>query len=176
MEVLGASESPMRILFVLPAYEPAWSLGGIVRCMSNLCRALVAQGHTVAVYTINSDGLGNGVGVQLVCRSTSVGFKCTISRPPLALRVCGISRTLISHLRKSVRQFDIVYVSAVWQWLGRDTTAICKDASIPSVFGTHGSLIPRLLRRHGLRKRLYWHFVLLNALPESYGSTLHFWL
>jgi hypothetical protein len=48
----------MRLLFVLPAYEPAWPLGGVVRCMANLCRGLVRAGHSVAVYTLNTDGKG----------------------------------------------------------------------------------------------------------------------
>jgi hypothetical protein len=46
--------APLRLLFVLPAYEPAWEFGGVVRCMSELCRALAALGCEVTVYAIDT--------------------------------------------------------------------------------------------------------------------------
>ena len=46
----------MKILHVVPTYIPAWRYGGPIRSVHGLCKALVAQGHEVHVFTTNVDG------------------------------------------------------------------------------------------------------------------------
>jgi glycosyltransferase involved in cell wall biosynthesis len=82
------------------------------------------------------------------------------------------SRVLVRKLKQNVRQYDIVYVSAVWQWLGYETTKICQTFRVPCVFGVHGSLDSRLLGRHRFRKRLYWWLVLQRTLGRA--TAIHF--
>ncbi len=56
----------MRMLFVLPVYEPAYSLGGgVVSLVSTLCRALVKQGVSVTLYTTNATGKDRPLDVPL---------------------------------------------------------------------------------------------------------------
>ena len=46
----------MRILHVVPTYIPAWRDGGPIYSVHGLCKALVALGHEVHVYTTNVNG------------------------------------------------------------------------------------------------------------------------
>lgn len=162
----------MRILVVLPAYEPAWAFGGVVRCISNLCRALAAQGHSVTVYTTNANGTGQALDVPLDVPVDLGGVKVFYFPSSFGPRSVWDSRALVRKLKQSVRQYDIVYVSAVWQWLGYETTRICQRFEVPCVFGVHGSLDSRLLERHRFRKRLYWWLVLRRALIRA--TAIHF--
>lgn len=162
----------MKILFVLPAYEPAWAFGGVVRCISNLCRELARQGHTVSVYTVNSNGMGQALEVPTGSPVDRDGVKVWYLPSTLGPQSVWDSRVLVRKLEQSVKQYNIVYVSAVWQWLGYETTRICQRARVPSIFGIHGSLDSRLLGRHRCKKELYWYLVLQRTLRRA--SAIHF--
>ena len=45
----------MRILFPVPAYKPAWRIGGPVASISGTAEALAKKGHEMLVYTTNSN-------------------------------------------------------------------------------------------------------------------------
>lgn len=162
----------MRILFVLPAYEPAWTLGGVVRCTSNLCRALVSQGHRVTVYTLDTDGQGRSLDIPTDAAVERGGVHVRYFPSTLGPGSLWDSRALVRALNRRVDNFDVVYVSAVWQWLGFETARICHQKGVPLVFGTHGSLDRRVLKTHRLRKMIYWHLVLKRALRRV--SAIHF--
>src|SRR5260370_12641261 len=60
----------VRILHVVPTYLPATRYGGPIFAVHGLCKALVARGHEVEVFTTNVDGdcvsdVPLGTGVQL---------------------------------------------------------------------------------------------------------------
>lgn len=162
----------MRILFVLPAYEPAWALGGVVRCISNLCRGLVAQGHSVTVYTTYANGMGQKLDVPVDVPVDLGGVKVIYLPSTLGAMSVWDSRALVRKLKQNVSQYDIVYVSAVWQWLGYETTRISQKFRVPCVFGIHGSLDSKLLGRHRFRKMLYWWLVLQRTLSRT--TAIHF--
>ena len=52
------SEGGLKLLHIIPYYEPAVSYGGPVRSVSSLCKALVRLGAEVSVFTTNADGQG----------------------------------------------------------------------------------------------------------------------
>ncbi|MFB3905889.1 MAG: glycosyltransferase [Acidobacteriota bacterium] len=162
----------MRLLFVLPAYEPAWSFGGVVRCMSSLCRGLACLNHEVVVFTTDSTGgkarLPVPAGAPVKVGGVTVQYFPTTFGPGSVWD----SRLLVSELRKRAKEFDLVYISAVWQWLGRSAVAICRELNIPSVFGLHGSIDTRLWSHHRYRKLFYWHAVLSRVLLQS--TAVHF--
>lgn len=49
----------MRILHVTPTYLPAVRYGGPIFAVHSLCRALVARGHDIEVFTTNVNGSDN---------------------------------------------------------------------------------------------------------------------
>lgn len=162
----------MNLLFVLPAYEPAWAFGGVVRAMSSLCRGLAALGHRVTVYTTNSQAPGVS-GTYPIGEAVDMGGVATYYFPP----TFGPGRVWDSHalrqrLSLTVGQFQLVYVSAIWQWLGVATAAICAARQVPLVVGPHGSLDQSLRRRRRWRKALYWHGFLKRSLRRA--AALHF--
>lgn len=164
-------KNSLKLLFVLPAYEPAWSFGGVVRCMSNLCRGLAALGHKVAVYTINTDGHGNKLDVPGGQPVEQGGVLTYFFPSTFGPRSVFDSRALVYQLQQTVRDFDLVYVSAIWQWLGVSVSLICAQKQVPLVIGIHGSLDKALWEKGRTKKTLFWHFFLKKTLARA--SALH---
>jgi glycosyltransferase involved in cell wall biosynthesis len=163
---------PLKLLFVLPAYEPAWALGGIVRCMSNLCRGLASLGHEVTVYAINVDGRGSILPIP--CGEVVVNGGVSTYYFPSSFGSSSFfdSRALVGKLRNTICKFDLVYVSAIWQWLGLSAAKICARHRVPLIIGPHGSFIKSLQPSLSLRKKIFWHFFLKKSLSRA--SALHF--
>ena len=162
----------MKILTIFPAYEPAWAFGGVVRCSSNLNRALADHGHSVSVYSTNANGTGGILDLPSGALHELGGVEVHYFPPTLWPSNIWDSRALVNKLKLTIHQFDIVYVSAVWQWLGIEAIKISHKCGIPSVLGIHGSLDRRLMIRHKLRKMLYWKVFLQNSIGKS--SAIHF--
>lgn len=162
----------LNLLFVIPAYEPAWAFGGVVGCLSNLCRGLAALGHKVTVYTINSDGQGSELDVPQGQPVIQGGVETYFFPSTFGPRSIFDSRALVGRLRKTVASFDLVYVSAIWQWLGLSVASLCARRQIPLVVGTHGSLDKIRVEKHKFRKLLYWQLFLQRAMARA--TAIHF--
>ncbi len=162
----------MRVLFVVPNYEPAWVFGGVVRCVSTLCREMANIGVDITVYTTNVDGLG-GVHPVKTGEPINVGgvtvyyFSTTFKR-----NSDWNSRALISMLSRTIRDFDIVYIAATWQWIGIAAGRIAHRNKVHYVVSTHGAFSQELLKKVNLKKMLYWHVFLKNSF--KYASAIHF--
>lgn len=156
----------MNLLFVLPAYEPAWRFGGVVRCTSDLCRALVLLGHDVTVYTFDhaNDKQNPGDTARLTCVDQG-GVKTWFF-----VRQHGRDG-LIHRLKETVVQFDLVYVAAIWQSLGVQTTRICVQNRVPVVNGLHGALTERHMAHRYFKKYVYWLLFVRSVLKKS--AALH---
>jgi glycosyltransferase involved in cell wall biosynthesis len=160
----------MNLLVVVPAYEPAWALGGVVRCMSSLCRGLVSLGHQVTVYTTNNDGMGARLSVPCG-EPVDQGGVTTYFFPSTFGGSVWDSRALIRCLGGTLADFQLVYVAAVWQWLGIAVSSCCRKHRVPLVMGIHGSLDQALRHRFRWRKNFYWHAFLKRSLAHS--AALH---
>jgi len=162
----------LNLLFVTPAYEPAWNLGGIVRALSVLCRGLAGQGHQVTVYALNVNGKGGTLNLpadQPVDQGGVLSYFFPSTFGPQSL---WDSRALLQRLHRTAKDFDLVYASAIWQWLGVATAAVCHRYQVPLVIGTHGSFAQPLMKRHSWRKTLYWRAFLKRSLNRA--TALHF--
>lgn len=163
----------MRVLHVVPAYEPAWAAGGVVRCLSILSRALTDLGLQISVYTTNYDGKGGKLDVPVSVPLNVSGVEVTYFKPTIILgREGWDSRELSTTLYRTVRQFDLVYVAAIWQWIGVSASSAAHQAGVPFIIGTHGSFSRHLLRRGWLKKVIYYKTI-LQHIP-SWASALHF--
>jgi glycosyltransferase involved in cell wall biosynthesis len=161
----------MNLLFVLPAYEPAWAFGGIVRSTSSLCRALAALGHRVTVYTTNADGKGGTLNFPLGEPVDLGGVETYFFPGTFGPKSVWDSRALMGRLRHTAGSFDLVYLSAVWQWIGVATASVCARWGVPLVMGTRGSLDRILWDRGHWKKTLFWHLFLRRALSRA--AALH---
>lgn len=157
----------MRVLGVLAAYAPAWGLGGVVRSMSNLCRAMAAAGADVSVYTTNADAGGRCLDVPVSKPVSIDGVTVTYFPIRLSQRAGWASRAMERALRETIDDYDIVYVGATWQWVGIAASRIARRQGIPYVIGTHGAFHPSALQCSKVKKRLYWHGFLRKELARA---------
>lgn len=157
----------MNILLVSPCYEPALAFGGTVTAIVQMSEALQAVGNSVKVYTTNSNGymgyLEVPLGKEIDKSGVSVKyFHCNIDN-----KRAFYSSALVSDLKNSISDFDIVYISAVWQYLGVRAAKIAEKNKVPYVYGLHGSFSSILMQKKISLKRYYYKFLLKPVLEKA---------
>ncbi len=162
----------MNILTVFPAYEPAWAFGGVVRCSSNLCRAMAQAGATVSVYTTNANGQGGLLPVPVGRPVVTGGVSVTYFPSTFGKGSVWDSRALLHKLETTIHDFDIVYVSAIWQWMGIAVGRCARRSGIPYVVGPHGSFHPASLAQGMVKKKIFWYAFLKRCIMNA--SALHY--
>lgn len=162
----------MKILYVIPTYEPAWAAGGTVTATSQLCRALARQNIDVTVYTTDADGKGGRLDV-LVDEEISIGgvkvwyFTCN-----MCLKNAFHSKNLTLKLKETIENFDIIHVSAIWQWIQVDVATVCKKYRKPYIVSPHGSYSPWPFRHNSFKKIPYW--LLFGKKTAINSAAIHF--
>ncbi len=138
-----------------------------MRCTSNLFRALSRLGVDISVYTTNANGHGGVLSVPIKIPVDVGGVK--VSYFPSTLRASSVwdSRSMIKALKRSINDFDIVYISAIWQWIGIAAGRIAKKAGIPYVVGTHGSFDRILMENGKIKKMVFWKIFLSSMVKSS---------
>ena len=164
----------MKVLHVIPSYEPAWAFGGTVTATSNLCRALVKKGVDVTVYTTDADGKGGYLDVPLNEPVDLDGVKVWYFHCDLFPKKAFYSRRLAGKLCETIRNFDLVHMSAIWQWIGVDVYRISKRQDIPYIVTPHSSLMRFAFHSVGsrYRKYLYWRFFGKKTIENA--DAIHF--
>ena len=158
----------MKILQVIPYYEPDFQQSGVVRSTSTLCRELTKVGHSVTVFTTrHPDGddsrpLGQSIeigGVEVVYFQNWFG-------------AFGFGADMVRASRR-ISDFDVIHVAAFWQLLGLPALIGAARASVPTVISPRGSLVMvRNPSRDAFKHRLfYWT---LNHHLLKRASAIHF--
>jgi glycosyltransferase involved in cell wall biosynthesis len=104
----------VRILHVAATYHPAVRYGGTIVSVHGLCKALVARGHQVEVFTTSVDGDTDSA----VSHDGPVdvdGVKVRYFKSP-SLRRIYWSPSLRAALYSQVEGFDVVHTHAVYLW------------------------------------------------------------
>jgi glycosyltransferase involved in cell wall biosynthesis len=70
-------------------------------------------------------------------------------------------------LEQTLSDFDILYVAAIWQWIGISTCRMARRRHIPHVVSPDGSFLGPALRRHRLRKLIFWHGFLTGCIEAA---------
>lgn len=148
----------MKILYVIPSYEPAWTYGGTVIATSHLCRALVRQGIELSVYTTDANGTGGYLNVPINEPVDLGGVKVYYFHSDVGTRKPFYSKGLAKKLRETINDYDLVHVAAIWQWIQIDVYKICKSFSKPYIVSTRGSFSPWAWNVSKMKKRLFWYF------------------
>ncbi len=162
----------MKVLHVIPSYEPAWSFGGTVTATSNLCRALARQGVDVTVYTTDTDGKGSHLNVPLNEPVDLGGVKVWYFRCDLGVKKAFYSKGLATKLKTTIKGFDLIHASAIWQWMQIDVYKACKNFLKPYIISPHGSFSPWPWSQNSLRKKFYWQFFGKKTITNSFA--IHF--
>jgi len=162
----------MKVLHVIPSYEPAWAFGGTVTATSNLCRGLAKKGIDVTVYTTDADGKGGHLDVPLNEPIDLGGVKVWYFHCDLFPKKAFYSRGLAIKLRETVKDFDLLHVSAVWQYIQRDVYKVCNSFKKLYIITAHGSFNTWPWNQNIIKKRLYWYMFCRKSIENA--AALHF--
>ena len=160
----------MRILHVVPTYFPARRYGGPIVAVHGLCKALVARGHEVDVFTTNVDG-ETTLDVPLATRVglDGVGVHYFPSRFDRLYWSPAMRRTLAA----KARNYDVVHIHAVYLWPGVAAARAARRANVPYVIAPRGMLVPELIRQKSrVVKSLWLRFVEWRGFAAA--SAIHF--
>ena len=159
----------MKILHVVPTYFPARRYGGPIVAVHGLCKALVARGHEVDVFTTNVDGDGvSDVPVDRVVDLDGVAVRYFPS--PLARLYWspGMKRAL-----REVGGYDVVHVHAVYLWPGVAAARAARANGVPYVISPRGMLVPELIRQKSRALKTLW-LRMIERRGFARASAIHF--
>lgn len=143
----------MKILHVVPTYFPARRYGGPIVAVHGLCKALVARGHEVHVFTTNVDGdrtLDVPAGTPVSLDGVNVHYFAS------PYRRLYWSPEMGRALARQVRTCDIVHIHAVYLWPGVAAARAAKRANVPYVISPRGMLVGELIRRKSRFVKTMW--------------------
>lgn len=143
----------MRILHVVPTYFPAVRYGGPIVAVHGLCKALVARGHEVQVFTTNVDGEGT-LDVPVATEVDVDGVRVRYFASPQ--RRLYWSPQMRRALRAEVKTFDLVHIHAVYLWPGVAAAHAARTATVPYVISPRGMLVPDLIARKSRLAKTLW--------------------
>ncbi len=159
----------MKILHVVPTYFPARRYGGPIVAVHGLCKALVARGHEVHVFTTNVDGDGvSDVPTDRVVDVDGVAVRYFPSPFPRLYWSPAMRRAL-----RDVREFDVVHSHAVYLWPGVAAARASRLANVPYVISPRGMLVPELIRQKSRAMKTLW-LQLMERRGFAHASAIHF--
>ena len=139
----------MRILHVISTFPPAFAFGGPPKVALDVCRELAKRGHDVEVYTTNAyDQKSN---FKPENRTVVIdGIKVTYFSNMLRLSNLYIAPKMITELRKSLKNFDVIHVHFGRQPYDVYIGLNANRFKVPYVIQAHGCL-PKIGKRRGLK-------------------------
>jgi glycosyltransferase involved in cell wall biosynthesis len=160
----------MKLLHVVPTYLPAWRHGGPILAVHGLCKALVARGHEVTVFTTNVHGDGTlDVSLDVPAQIDDVEVRYFPVRQPRRLYYApALGRTA----REGLGRFDVVHLHSVFLWPTTVVARACEQAGIPYVLSPRGMLVPELMRAQGRWHKHAWMLLAERRTIER-AAALH---
>lgn len=150
----------MRVLHVIPSISER--SGGPAAAIVPMCRALQNQGIEVLLATTShgltqtsTDGIREYKGVPARFFPVQVGASFKYSRP------------LTTWLKRSVGDFDLVHIHAVFNHASVAAARECRKAGVPYVVRPLGTLDPWSMKQKAGRKRIFWSLVGKRMLQGS---------
>lgn len=149
----------MRILHVTQAYYPFLRRGGPALKVRSIARALVEQGHRVAVLTADL-GFGNEEIASAAATRTAHGWESNLDsvkvvylRTQCCYRNLTVNTGVLEFCRRWLREFDIVHVYGLYDTLGPVTARYCREFGVPYLVEPLGMTHP--IDRGFLLKKLW---------------------
>lgn len=160
----------MKLLVVIPFFEPYYIKGGIVGTTVPLCRELVRQGHEVTVYTLSHRM--EGVETPPVNRPiVSEGVTIHYFKPWMTRRFFFTPDILPHALR--VQKFDVIKLAAALTFLNIPVSVMARSFGVPVLISPHGYLKTLLLSmRRNAKNRLYFRLIEHRHIEIAHGIQL----
>ncbi|MDO1449802.1 glycosyltransferase [Rhodocytophaga aerolata] len=161
----------MKILHVTPSYFPAVQFGGPIQSVHLLNKTLVTEGVLVDVFTTNA-GLENfpefcsrkwknidGVKVKYFSYYGYIHY--------------NLSPQLLISLLKAVSEYDLVHITAIWNFPVWAAATACKRAGVPYIISPRGTIYPETVDiRSTLLKKIYYKVLAKRCLQNA--SAIHY--
>ncbi|BBM83288.1 glycosyltransferase [Candidatus Uabimicrobium amorphum] len=160
----------LRILHVSPSYYPAFCYGGPIHSVHLLNKNLVKQGQDVDVITSNAGLRDQNIALnkwQKVDDVRVMYFKY------YGYHHFTFSPRMFAYLLRVVKNYDIVHITAVWNFPVVAACIACCIHKIPFIISPRGTIYPKtLLTKSRYLKKLYYYLVARRCLNSS--AALHF--
>lgn len=144
----------MKVLFVIPFYEPAWVYGGVVRASVDWAHALAASGVAVSVFTTAANGereLDLPLGIPLDRDGIQVTYFPRWRRTGKRF----VSPSLLRACVREIGKFDILHSVGLWTFPTLVSTWVARRSGKPYVISLHGMLMPWPRQHHGRWKNIF---------------------
>jgi len=160
----------MRVLQIIPIYEPAWHMGGVVRSISQLCRGLASSGVDVTVYTTDSSGISR-LNVPTSSLQEIGGVKVFYFKADWSLKF-SYSKDLAKACRETIADFDLVHLNSLWNYPSIPAAVEARRSRVPYIESAHGSLSIYAMPGSSIKKRLYLSLFVKPRLNRA--SAIHY--
>ncbi len=164
----------MRVLQILPYYQPAYRYGGPVKSVQGLNKALVQAGVDVTVFTTNIDGaqdLDVPLGKEVVIDGVKV-YYYPVQKPRSYIYSPQLKQALQAHLST----FDLVHIHGLYVYPTAVAARLCRQYDIPYLIAPRGMLDEYAMQTGSAvkrgRKRTYLRLVERRTLDGA--AAIHF--
>lgn len=129
----------MRILQVVPYFEPAWAYGGPPRTVSELSHALAKRGHKIAVLTTDAFAEHMRMPIRLSREDLEVHYDRNISNWLAWKQHLFLAPENYFHLRHWVTDFDLIHLHEYRTFQNVVAHSQTVSRHKPYVLSAHGS-------------------------------------
>jgi glycosyltransferase involved in cell wall biosynthesis len=166
----------VKILHVVPWYEPAWATGGTAAATSMLCRSLVKNGLDITVYTTNDDGKQGYLDIPLNTEINLGGVKVYYFHSDFWWRKKRSfnSKGLIRKLKESFKEFDLIHLSSSRVWFENIVYRLSNETQIPYIITPHASLMEYYIKEIGNRILKNIYLKLIGSRVIKGAAAIHF--
>jgi glycosyltransferase involved in cell wall biosynthesis len=166
----------MKILVIVPWYEPAWGAGGTATAVSLINRELVKLGVEVTVLTTNDAGGGEYLDVEMDKRYEFGGvgvyyYACNFF---LKSKEAFYSSGLVSKMEEKILECDMVHIHGTRHAYGFFASRYALKHGKKYIITPHASLMRWWMDKIGSAriKKLYMRLVESSIIEKS--ESLHF--
>lgn len=156
----------MNIVRACPVYYPYVSYGGSVVADYELDKALVAEGHSVTVFTCKQKP--TDVPKRQISAQHQVRYFPAFGDIKYGVSLVALFR-LYRYLSDTSRKADIVWFGGAWNLLTVLGPLVCRALSIKYIISPHGMIIARLISLRSSRiKKLALNLFLKPNLQHAH--------
>lgn len=166
----------MKLLVVVPWYEPAWGAGGTATAVSSLNRELIKLGVEITVLTTNDAGGGKFLDLDMNKEYDFGGVKvyyypCNFF---IKSKKAFYSSQLVKKIRKEVPKHDLIHIHGTRHAFSFITAYYAKMHNKKYIITPHASLMQWWMDEIGspFIKKLYMKLIESYAIRNC--SSLHF--
>jgi len=164
------SQTPLRIVHVVPTYLPATRYGGPIYSVHGLCKALARMGHQVEVLTTNVDGDGTSdVPLDRAVNLDGVEVRYFESR---RLRRLYWSGSMQAALPGRLRDASVLHLHSIFLWPTSAAAWVARYYDVPYLLAPRGALVPELIERRSRRRKRAW-LTLIERHTLAHAARLH---